>query len=58
MRALCTALTAAGTVTGGVGLALMLGGWIGLMPYPLIASGVLLIAAAVAGLVSGRALDD
>jgi hypothetical protein len=50
MRTATLILTIAGTFCGGLSLVLLMAGWLGLVPYALIAAGVLLIGGAAAGM--------
>ena len=47
-------LSIAGALFGGLALILLMNGWLGWVPYPLMAGGALFVAAAVAGAVSDR----
>jgi hypothetical protein len=50
MRTVSLVATIAGTFCGGLALVLLMAGWLGLVPYALVAAGLLLIAAATTGL--------
>jgi hypothetical protein len=52
MRTASIAITVAGAFCGGLTLVLLLGGWLGLVPYTLMAAGALFIAAAITGALS------
>ena len=52
MRRVSIAITIAGAFCGGLTLVLLLAGWLGLVPYALIAAGALFIAAAITGALS------
>jgi hypothetical protein len=53
-RAVTIVLMIAGSFSGGLAIALMLGGWVLFVPYPLVAAGVFYLAAAIAGFISRR----
>jgi CHASE2 domain-containing sensor protein len=49
MKVVALCLTIAGTFAGGLSLVLLLAGWIGLVPYALIAAGALLLGGSCIG---------
>lgn len=51
-------ITIAGVVCGGLGLALLLGGWFTLAPWPLMIGGALYVVAGIAGIITSRRTNE
>jgi hypothetical protein len=51
-RTVATISLIVGTGLGGLSLVMLISGWLGLMPYPMIAGGALLMAGGIVGAVT------